>query len=99
MSETARQVASLPVSSLPVPYDQMMNQCEALMNGKQQKMSVLRSFKPEAAKAITFSEEDEKEEVFLLKEVRESLFLCSVDINYPPINFLVFILCVADRRS
>ncbi|XP_013660623.2 protein SEMI-ROLLED LEAF 2-like isoform X2 [Brassica napus] len=72
VSETARQVASLPVSSLPVPYDQMMNQCEALMNGKQQKMSVLRSFKPEAAKAITFSEEDEKEEVFLLKETEEA---------------------------
>ncbi|KAF2616449.1 hypothetical protein F2Q68_00038377 [Brassica cretica] len=72
VSETARQVASLPVSSLPVPYDQMMNQCEALMNGKQQKMYVLRSFKPEAAKAITFSEEDEKEEVFLLKETEEA---------------------------
>ncbi|CAH8354406.1 unnamed protein product [Eruca vesicaria subsp. sativa] len=72
VSETARQVASLPVSSTPVPYDQMMNQCEALMTGKQQKMSVLRSFKPEATKAITFSEDDEKEEVFLLKETEEA---------------------------
>ncbi|KAF8103997.1 hypothetical protein N665_0181s0019 [Sinapis alba] len=71
VSETARQVASLPVSSTPVPYDQMMNQCEALVTGKQQKMSVLRSFKPEATKAITFSEDDEKEELFLLKETEE----------------------------
>lgn len=79
----------------------MMNQCEALMTGKQQKMSVLKSFKPEATKAITFSEDAEEEEVFLLKEVREREFvLCSVDINYPPVNnFLVFILCVVDRRS
>ncbi|XP_015952141.1 protein SEMI-ROLLED LEAF 2 isoform X1 [Arachis duranensis] len=43
--ETARQVASVPISSAPVPYDQMKNQCEALVTGKQQKMSVLQSFK------------------------------------------------------
>ncbi|XP_010485557.1 PREDICTED: uncharacterized protein LOC109124630 [Camelina sativa] len=72
VSETARQVASLPVSSIPVPYDQMMNQCEALVTGKQQKMSVLRSFKPEATKAIAFSEDEEKEEQFLLKETEEA---------------------------
>ncbi|KAL1202154.1 Protein SEMI-ROLLED LEAF 2 [Cardamine amara subsp. amara] len=71
VSETARQVASLPVSSIPVPYDQMMNQCEALVTGKHQKMSVLRSFKPQATKALTFSD-DEKEEQFLLKETEEA---------------------------
>ncbi|MQL74847.1 hypothetical protein Taro_007208 [Colocasia esculenta] len=43
--ETARQVASLPVSTTPVPYDEMKSQCEALVMGKQQKMSVLLSFK------------------------------------------------------
>ncbi|XP_058094146.1 protein SEMI-ROLLED LEAF 2 [Magnolia sinica] len=43
--ETARQVASVPVPIAPVPYDQMKNQCEALVMGKQQKMSVLQSFK------------------------------------------------------
>lgn len=43
--ETARQVASLPTSTIPVPYDQMKSQCEALVIGKQQKMSVLQSFK------------------------------------------------------
>ncbi|CAN7039264.1 unnamed protein product [Brassica oleracea var. botrytis] len=69
VSETARQVASLPVSSIPVPYDQMMNQCEALVTGKHQKMSVLRSFKPEATKAVTLSEEDE---LFLLDETEEA---------------------------
>ncbi|CAA6660137.1 unnamed protein product [Spirodela intermedia] len=42
--ETARQVASLPVSTTPVPYDEMRNQCEALVVGKQQKMSALLSF-------------------------------------------------------
>ncbi|OVA06282.1 hypothetical protein BVC80_8399g4 [Macleaya cordata] len=43
--ETARQVASFPVSTTPIPYDQMKNQCEALVMGKHQKMSVLLSFK------------------------------------------------------
>lgn len=43
--ETARQVASLPTSTIPVPYDQMKSQCEALVIGKQQKMSVLQSLK------------------------------------------------------
>ncbi|XP_010069301.2 protein SEMI-ROLLED LEAF 2 isoform X2 [Eucalyptus grandis] len=58
--ETARQVASLPVSSVPIPYDQMKNQCEALVTGKQQKMSVLHSFKnQQEAKAIVVSGENE----------------------------------------
>ncbi|XP_071732443.1 protein SEMI-ROLLED LEAF 2 [Rutidosis leptorrhynchoides] len=43
--ETARHVASLPVSSTPVTYNQVKDQCEALVTGKQQKMSVLQSFK------------------------------------------------------
>ncbi|OEL23424.1 hypothetical protein BAE44_0015556 [Dichanthelium oligosanthes] len=43
--ETARQVANIPVSVNPVPYDQMKSQCEALVMEKQQKMSVLLSFK------------------------------------------------------
>ncbi|KAK2631459.1 hypothetical protein EUGRSUZ_L02877 [Eucalyptus grandis] len=58
--ETARQVASLTISSAPTPYDQMKNQCEALVTGKQQKMSVLRSFKnQQEAKAIVVSGENE----------------------------------------
>ncbi|CAN8311400.1 unnamed protein product [Cochlearia groenlandica] len=80
VSETARQVASLPVSSTPVPYDQMMNQCEALVTGKQQKMSVLRSFKPEATKAITFSEDDEKEEA---EEEADEQALAVVQVQQP----------------
>nr|GMD97806.1 protein EFR3 homolog [Ipomoea batatas] len=56
--ETARQVASFPVSSTPVPYDQVKNQCEALVTGKQEKMSVLQSFKlQQEAKAVLFSNE------------------------------------------
>ncbi|KAJ4956302.1 hypothetical protein NE237_013085 [Protea cynaroides] len=43
--QTARQVSSFPVSTTPIPYDQMKNQCEALVMGKQQKMSVLLSFR------------------------------------------------------
>lgn len=58
--ETARQVASFPISSAPVPYDQMKNQCEALVTGKQQKMSVLHSFKhQQETKAIVLSSEYE----------------------------------------
>nr|GME06543.1 protein EFR3 homolog isoform X1 [Ipomoea batatas] len=57
--ETARQVASFPVSSTPVPYDQVKNQCEALVTGKQEKMSVLQSFKlqQEAKAALELTEE------------------------------------------
>ncbi|KAG6512918.1 hypothetical protein ZIOFF_031057 [Zingiber officinale] len=48
VNETAWQVASLtPI--VPVPYDQMKSQCEALMNGKQEKLSVLQSFKQQQA--------------------------------------------------
>lgn len=43
--ETARQVANIPVSTNPVSYDQMKSQCESLVMEKQQKMSVLMSFK------------------------------------------------------
>ncbi|XP_047054699.1 protein SEMI-ROLLED LEAF 2-like isoform X1 [Lolium rigidum] len=43
--ETARQVANVPVSTNPVSYDQMKSQCESLVMEKQQKMSVLLSFK------------------------------------------------------
>ncbi|KAJ1387867.1 Armadillo-type fold [Sesbania bispinosa] len=58
--ETARQVASFPISSAPVPYDQMKNQCEALVTGKQQKMSVLHSFKhQQETRAIVLSSENE----------------------------------------
>ncbi|GMP78585.1 hypothetical protein CsSME_00034475 [Camellia sinensis var. sinensis] len=58
--ETARQVASLPVSSTPIPYDQVKNQCESLVMGKQQKMSVLQSFKlQQDAKAIVLANEHE----------------------------------------
>ncbi|KAK7261608.1 hypothetical protein RIF29_27923 [Crotalaria pallida] len=58
--ETAREVATLSISSNPLPYDQMKNQCEALETGKQQKMSVLQSFKhKQETKAIFPSSENE----------------------------------------
>ncbi|XP_057456269.1 protein SEMI-ROLLED LEAF 2 isoform X2 [Lotus japonicus] len=64
--ETARQVASFPISSTPVPYNQMKNQCEALVMGKQQKMSVIHSFKhqqqqQQETRAIVLSSENEIE--------------------------------------
>ncbi|XP_044466327.1 protein SEMI-ROLLED LEAF 2-like isoform X1 [Mangifera indica] len=56
--KSAQQVASLPVSSTPIPYDQMKTQCEALVAGKQQKMSVLKSFKhQQETKEIVVSSE------------------------------------------
>ncbi|PSS35864.1 hypothetical protein CEY00_Acc00282 [Actinidia chinensis var. chinensis] len=64
--ETARQVASLPVSSAPVPYDQVKNQCEALVTGKQEKMSVLHSFKLQRdTEAIVFPNDNEKKSPYL----------------------------------
>ncbi|XP_024991124.1 uncharacterized protein LOC112525288 [Cynara cardunculus var. scolymus] len=60
--ETARHVASLPVSSTPVTYDQVKDQCEALVTGKQQKMSVLQSFKKQQeGMTIILSGEREKQ--------------------------------------
>ncbi|XP_017975182.1 PREDICTED: protein EFR3 homolog B isoform X3 [Theobroma cacao] len=62
--ETARQVASFSVSPTPIPYDQMKSQCEALVTGKQQKMSVLHSFKHQQDAKATL-EKTEKEVLYL----------------------------------
>ncbi|GJS76902.1 protein semi-rolled leaf 2 isoform X1 [Tanacetum coccineum] len=45
VEETAYHDENMTNSSMPVTYDEMKNQCEALMMGKQKKMSVLQSFK------------------------------------------------------
>ncbi|GAB4842942.1 hypothetical protein Ancab_012920 [Ancistrocladus abbreviatus] len=59
--ETAQQVASLPVSSAHMPYDQVKNQCEALITDKQRKMSVLQSVKQQQeAKAIIIASDGEE---------------------------------------
>lgn len=72
--ETARQVASYPVLSTPVPYDQMKSQCEALVTGKQQKMSVLQSFKTrqEVKALVVSSEYDQKDPPLPITEVAVS---------------------------
>ncbi|OVA04592.1 hypothetical protein BVC80_1713g22 [Macleaya cordata] len=57
--ETARQVANFPVASTPVPYEEMKSQCEALVMGKNQKMSVLQTFKNQQ-EVIGFSTQNEK---------------------------------------
>lgn len=59
--ETAHQVASFPISTNPMPYEQVKGQCEALVTGKQQKMSVLLSFKSQKEdKAIVVADDCEK---------------------------------------
>ncbi|XP_073526125.1 uncharacterized protein [Phyllobates terribilis] len=51
--ETAQQVASLPTCTAVMPYDEVKNQCEALVTGKHQKMSVLHNIKQQhESKAI-----------------------------------------------
>ncbi|XP_021656835.2 protein SEMI-ROLLED LEAF 2 isoform X3 [Hevea brasiliensis] len=57
--ETAQEVASSQISSTPIPYDQMKSQCEALVTGKQQKMSMLQSLKHQHD-AKVFPTRDEK---------------------------------------
>ncbi|XP_031476158.1 protein SEMI-ROLLED LEAF 2 isoform X2 [Nymphaea colorata] len=68
--EAALQVASFAVSTTPISYDQMKNQCEALVTGKQQKMSVLMSFKhPENVLSIDLSSDaDSTEAAFIIKK-------------------------------
>eukprot|EP00268_Persea_americana_P032780 TRINITY_DN3232_c1_g1_i2.p1 TRINITY_DN3232_c1_g1~~TRINITY_DN3232_c1_g1_i2.p1 ORF type:complete len:966 (+),score=170.50 TRINITY_DN3232_c1_g1_i2:207-3104(+) len=59
--EMARQVTSFPVSTAPIPYEQMKNQCEALVMGKLQKMSVFLSYKQQQESMyIEFPKDDEK---------------------------------------
>ncbi|XP_065865694.1 protein SEMI-ROLLED LEAF 2 isoform X2 [Euphorbia lathyris] len=93
--ETSREVASSQMSSTPIPYDQMMSQCEALVTGKQQKMSLLHGFKHQNDARIFPSEVEkdtsafnEKEElldsVLELKndnknQANDQLALCSVE--------------------
>ncbi|KAG9141787.1 hypothetical protein Leryth_026122 [Lithospermum erythrorhizon] len=85
--ETARQVASYPVSSTPIPYDQVKNQCEALVTGKQQKMSALHSFKlQQGAKALLSPEENEKLNMAL--ELSTELKLENIELRIPGQNQL-----------
>ncbi|CAI9117370.1 OLC1v1018750C1 [Oldenlandia corymbosa var. corymbosa] len=68
--ETARQVASLPVSSTPIPYDQVKKECEALVNGKQQKMLALQSFKlQQEAEALLLTNENSVKSTLLSNTV------------------------------
>ena len=72
--ETAQQVASLPASTL-ITYDQVKDQCEALVSGKQQKMSVLQSFKQQLeAKAIVLANDTDKKKPAIMDVVRLSYY-------------------------
>ncbi|KAH9606882.1 hypothetical protein KSS87_019716, partial [Heliosperma pusillum] len=60
VQETAEQVANMPDSTTAVPYDQMKDQCEALVTGKNHKMSELHSIKcQENSQAIVVSSDIE----------------------------------------
>lgn len=90
--ETARQVASYPVVSTPVPYDQMKSQCEALVTGKQQKMSVLQSFKTQQeVKALVVSSEYNQNDPPLPIMVSLYILLIQALIIF---NIYVLLLCV-----
>ncbi|XP_058102408.1 protein SEMI-ROLLED LEAF 2-like isoform X3 [Magnolia sinica] len=67
--EAASQVVSFPVSSTPVSYNQMKNQCEALVVGKQQKMSVLFSFKQQLEPVYIIPTESNEEKGLVLSHV------------------------------
>ncbi|KAK1356322.1 protein SEMI-ROLLED LEAF 2 [Heracleum sosnowskyi] len=88
--ETARHVASFPISSTPIPYDQVKNQCEALVTGKQQKMSALQSFKSShEAKAILPPTDTEKKHPSLVNGVLKVTELDITVANLEQMNQLV----------
>ncbi|KAL8098183.1 hypothetical protein AgCh_031087 [Apium graveolens] len=88
--ETARHVASFPMSSTPIPYDQVKNQCEALVTGKQQKMSALQSFKSShEAKAILPPTDTEKRNPSLVNRVLKVPELDTTVANLEQMNQLV----------
>ncbi|KAH9301851.1 hypothetical protein KI387_013434, partial [Taxus chinensis] len=57
--DTARHVASISISTTPVPYNEMANQCEALVMGKQKKMSILMSFKRNTSPLLALSDNND----------------------------------------
>jgi len=74
--ETAQEVASLPASASPLPYDQVKDQCEALVTCKQQKMSVLSSFEhQQETKAIVIAGDSENKSTSIPDSVRLSIML------------------------
>jgi len=74
--ETAQEVASLPASATPLPYDQVKDQCEALVTCKLQKLSVLRSFQhQQETKAIVVASDGENKSTSIPDLVRLSIML------------------------
>lgn len=70
--ETAQEVASLPASATPLPYDEVKDQCEALVTYKQQKMSVLSSFKhQQETQAIVIAGDSESKSTSIPDSVLE----------------------------
>ncbi|OVA07297.1 hypothetical protein BVC80_1601g76 [Macleaya cordata] len=62
--ETARQVGRVSVSTTPdVPYKEMAGHCEALLNGKQQKMSTFMNAQQKQENFFHISAQDQNYEV------------------------------------
>ncbi|KAJ0953928.1 hypothetical protein HanRHA438_Chr00c38g0856631 [Helianthus annuus] len=82
VAETAEHVESMPNSSITLTFDEIKNQCEALVMGKQQKMSVLQSFKEQQeAMAIISSGEHEKYTPVTSNNVRISIPLTNIFLS------------------
>ncbi|MFS8019368.1 hypothetical protein Hanom_Chr15g01402991 [Helianthus anomalus] len=82
VAETAEHVESMPNSSITLTFDEIKNQCEALVMGKQQKMSVLQSFKEQQeARAMISSGEHEKHTPVTSNNVRISIPLTNIFLS------------------
>ncbi|KAI3723549.1 hypothetical protein L2E82_35202 [Cichorium intybus] len=79
VAETASDVESMPDSSSPAPYDQIKNQCEALVTGKQQKMSVLQTFKEQHEAMALISSGHHENHQLEVEELEEDKSLISMD--------------------
>lgn len=83
VDQLLESVASFPVSSVPISYDQVKNQCEALVTGKQQKLLALQNIMlQEESKTIVLLEETDTKTVSEndLKLINvDQLLACSLD--------------------
>ncbi|XP_023746980.1 protein SEMI-ROLLED LEAF 2 [Lactuca sativa] len=72
-------------SPAPCPYDQIKNQCEDLVTGKQHKMSLLQSFK-EQHEALASSNHDHNKTKNQLEVEDESLTSIDRAVHVPPLS-------------
>lgn len=80
--ETAQEVTNAPLLMNPLSFDQMKDQCEALMLEKQQKMAALLSFKLDQDPLI----EDKHMNGDPLNEACYSFYFHSLTFNFSAIR-------------